>query len=381
MNLDGNGKQGSSLASIDLANHKTESLLSVVMPVYNQEVVLEETLASIAAQTFDGYELLCIDDGSSDCSRDILRAYAASDGHLRLFLRPHEGAAKARNYGLSRAVGKYVIFLDSDDLFHPAFFERMVDALERTDADVCICEYDAFESGDNRVSYAYRFRPKLREGLYDRGDLGRDTFNVGMGVPWNKMYRRSLLLDCGASFQDVRCSDDCLFTAKAIMAARTVFLLEQSLVRYRRGLGTSIEDRRYPFSADILTVVEELFRQIWDDGALGPEEALGLRLGCGLRIARAVDGAMVAGIYTKEFHARVVEDLRETGVDGLPLRDFDSGLVALWVLLLKNATYEGTVWASGRWHPFSAGESYTMLRKVGFAVRVVVAAIAGRLGR
>ena len=116
-------KQGITSPPSAFAEREANPMISIVMPIHNQGEVLEETLASIASQSFFDYELLCIDDGSHDYSIGIVEARKKLDGRLHLLQRPHEGAAKARNFGLSQAVGKYVVFLDSDDLFRPDYLE------------------------------------------------------------------------------------------------------------------------------------------------------------------------------------------------------------------------------------------------------------------
>ena len=91
--------------------------VSVIIPVYNGEKYLEDTLKSVSAQTLSEIEILCVDDGSTDHSWEILQQFAAQDSRIVLLKQKNAGAGAARNYGLKTAKGKYIAFIDSDDLY------------------------------------------------------------------------------------------------------------------------------------------------------------------------------------------------------------------------------------------------------------------------
>ena len=132
----------------DSKSDKTDTyprpLVSIVMPVHNQQLVLRQTLESVCAQSLHNFELVLVDDGSIDGSLAIEREFARRDSRIRLFPCTAKGAAPARNFGLDAVTGRYVIFLDSDDLFHPDLLLDMASVLEATGADICICEADFF---------------------------------------------------------------------------------------------------------------------------------------------------------------------------------------------------------------------------------------------
>ena len=94
-------------------------IVSVVMPVYNTEAYLTDSVESILGQTFLDWELICVDDGSSDGSLDILRRYERSDPRVRVITRPNTGVARARNDGMRVAGGRYIAAMDSDDVALP----------------------------------------------------------------------------------------------------------------------------------------------------------------------------------------------------------------------------------------------------------------------
>ena len=102
-------------------------LLSVVSPVYNGSAYLTPFLESVLHQTFSDFELIMVDDGSTDDSVQIIQTYQEKDARIHLIRQNHQGAGSARNVGLSQAKGQYIIFLDSDDWFNEDFFKIMLD--------------------------------------------------------------------------------------------------------------------------------------------------------------------------------------------------------------------------------------------------------------
>jgi glycosyltransferase involved in cell wall biosynthesis len=100
------------------------------MPVYNTEAFLSDAIDSILAQTFTDWELICVDDGSSDCSLDVLRRYERADPRIRVVSRPNTGVSRARNDGMALARGRYIAAMDSDDVALPERLRRQVDYMD-----------------------------------------------------------------------------------------------------------------------------------------------------------------------------------------------------------------------------------------------------------
>lgn len=113
-------------------------LVSIIMPVYNGERFLSEAIESIIAQTYENWELLAVDDGSTDKSVQIIEAYAEKDGRIKLFKNdsPEHGPGIARNYGIERISGKYTYFIDADDWIEKDLFKDTVTLAEKTGADI-----------------------------------------------------------------------------------------------------------------------------------------------------------------------------------------------------------------------------------------------------
>ena len=352
----------------DSAADYPQPLVSVVMPVRDQERVLCQTLESVLAQSLENFELVLVDDGSADGSPGIEREFADRDPRVRLFPREAQGAGPARNFGLGRARGRYVILLDSDDLFHPDLLLDMASVLEATGADVCVCEADTFD-GEGPMKPFVRFG-RLKEGLYPRHALGRHLFQVGPGSAWNNMYRRDFLLGTGILFQDLKNSNDSTFTDLTMLKAERIYLLKGPLVFYRQGLGTSIQDtkREYPFEA--LKAAEKLFNETHERRDLSPSVETGLRMRCASLLASTAESLIATQAYDESTHERLAVCLQHWGSMGAPHTTSELKAV-MKAGLIKHATYEKAVWANTHWK--QKVRCHTPLEKLDYSLRIIIA--------
>ena len=363
----------------DSKSDKTDTyprpLVSIVMPVHNQQLVLRQTLESVCAQSLHNFELVLVDDGSIDGSLAIEREFARRDSRIRLFPCTAKGAAPARNFGLDAVTGRYVIFLDSDDLFHPDLLLDMASVLEATGADICICEADFFFGDEGATRPFYRF-DSLKEGLYRRHALEYATFQVGGGAAWNKMYRRRFLIDTRAFFQDAKCYNDSFFVVKAMSEADSVYLLKRSLVLYRRGLGTSIQDRRRAHPYEAIKVSETIINEVYDKGAFTDSELASLGLACTSILVAAVGDLITVNAYDERAHESIVAIFQRLGMTGTPPRPAEIGTI-LKAALVQRATYQQVVWAHARW--VQETRAHTLMEKLDFALRIVIAIVLSNL--
>lgn len=147
--------------------------LSIIVPVYNVETYLPACLDSILAQTFTDFEILLVDDGSTDGSPALCNAYAAKDARIRCFHKKNGGHMSARQEGFRQASGAYAAFVDSDDWIDPAMYERMCTAAAKYDADVICCNYTAV-TPEKHIER----RDVCAPGFYDREELETKIFPV-----------------------------------------------------------------------------------------------------------------------------------------------------------------------------------------------------------
>lgn len=214
--------------------------ISVIMPVYNPGIYFEECLQCIFAQTFTDFELICVDDASRDeLILKTLEDYQNKYSNMKvLHLEQNVGAGEARNRGFKEAVGEYIIFLDSDDVFAKEMLEKMYSKCVETDADVCMCGYIDFDAQDEN-----------REPIYERKlDISKleDSNNEEYFVywdtsPWTKLCKRNFLLANNIYFQSLSSQNDVFFSLMiAKYAVKKVYLTETHLIKARKNIPTQI---------------------------------------------------------------------------------------------------------------------------------------------
>ncbi len=130
-----------------MPRHRTT--VSIVMPIFNGERFLRSSLDSLLAQTFQDFEVICVNDGSTDLSESIINEYAERDSRVKTVNQANGGVASARNAGIENAEGRYLLFCDDDDLFASNMLEAMVGTMERNNADICIPNGYKLDMADN----------------------------------------------------------------------------------------------------------------------------------------------------------------------------------------------------------------------------------------
>lgn len=168
--------------------------ISIIIPVYNAEKYLRKCIESILSQSFNDFELILVNDGSSDNSLDICKEYSKNDGRVRIICKENGGAASARNEGLNIAKGDYIAFIDADDFINKDMYKILYNMAIKNDADLVICEYLNIEE-DEEKKYDEINNMNYYEKQYDNTEclnLIYSDRNISMIVPWNKLYKKNI---------------------------------------------------------------------------------------------------------------------------------------------------------------------------------------------
>ena len=195
--------------------------VSVIVPVYNVRTYLDGCVKSILAQTFDGFECILVDDGSTDGSGGVCDELAGRDSRIKVIHKPNGGLSDARNAGLDVASGDYIGFVDSDDLVDPEMYEALLSRARRDNLDVVcgnvsVCD---LKTGETRpYGPLCAFCADGETVTFETADRLLDAmFNV---AAWNKLYRKSVFaarrFPKGAKFEDVPVWTDILFSGARI---------------------------------------------------------------------------------------------------------------------------------------------------------------------
>ena len=198
--------------------------VSVIVPVYNVEKYLRECLDNILNQSLEDIEIICVNDGSTDNSLDILDEYSKKDSRVKVISQENKGLSGARNTGMKHVTGQYVTFMDSDDYFSEGSLEKLYGICEEKNLDVAIAKLINFDDETNEKAksdyYEIKFLKKIvGDNVFDFSDVGDKMYNIPVTAP-GKFYRYDLISDMefpeGIIFEDNVFFTEVLFRAERI---------------------------------------------------------------------------------------------------------------------------------------------------------------------
>ena len=224
-----------------------QTKISVIIPIYNSAKYLEQCLSSIIRQTLNEIEIICINDGSTDNSLEILKEFSRNDSRIIVITQENAGAGAARNRGLSLAKGKYLSFLDADDFFEPTMLEDAYKACEERQLDFVVFRSDAYENEIQRfapMDWTLRAELLPQKTIFDFHDIQQNLFRVFNGWAWDKLYRRDFVLNHHLYFQEQRTTNDLLFVFTALIHAERISTIDTVLAHQRRNISDSLSQSR-----------------------------------------------------------------------------------------------------------------------------------------
>ncbi len=231
-----------------LTNTSKEKKISIIMPVYNCEKYLRECIDSLLNQTMEEIEIICIDDESTDNSYSILKEYSKKDRRIRVYKQKHSNAGNARNLGLSKAKGKYVLFLDSDDFFANNLCETTYKNAILNDIDILLFNAKIYDDKTKEYSDSNALLDKTfiePEQVYNSYALKEHLFHITAPNPWTKLYKKEFIEDNELEFQSLTNSNDLLFTRLSLTVADRIMAIDEKLVNYRVNTNDSTQDNKH----------------------------------------------------------------------------------------------------------------------------------------
>ena len=239
---------------------------SVIIPVYNVEKYIDRCLKSIISQNYDDLEIIVIDNGSTDSSGSICDTYASEYSNISVYHIENHGVGAARNFGLSKARGEFIYFVDSDDYLVGNLFAEFEDKLV-PDLDLLVFSY--YNSFEQELTERNRTKKCLPySGLYDKNDFIKiftDLFLSDMlYTVWNKIYRREFLLENNLSFEQYELGEDVRFNLNVYRNVNKVYLSQDSYYVYvigRKGSAMSgYNPKRLQYQLQELKLVDSLLK-------------------------------------------------------------------------------------------------------------------------
>ena len=226
--------------------------ISIIVPIYNAEKYINKCVDSLLRQTKEEIEFILINDGSTDNTDSLLREY--KDKRIKYFKNKNQGIGKTRNFGIDKAKGKYLMFIDSDDYIEKDACEKLFNKAENSKLDLVVCNfYKVYDNGEVEDIILPSFKNTT---LKDTPSLIRQI-NLS---PWNKLYKTNLIKENNIRFIENLKYEDAPFVSEALDKAKKIGKVDESLNYYviHGNSETTVRDRRI---FDILKIIEILRKQ------------------------------------------------------------------------------------------------------------------------
>lgn len=239
------------------------SEISVIIPVYNVERYLDKCVSAILAQSYTDFELILVDDGSTDQSGAMCDRYAERHEAVRVIHQQNKGLGGARNTGIENATGEYLLFLDSDDFVHPDLLKRCAEHVQRHDCDMVF--FDQVAVFDNGARGAVYSCPVQADELLVNDDLRSLVFFSGA---CNRIFRRTLFTDTGVRFPEHVWYEDLRTISKLMPSVKSAFYdAAEPLYFYLQRPGSIMHTPDFPrIVNERIAAVAEIIRYYKEQG-------------------------------------------------------------------------------------------------------------------
>lgn len=221
--------------------------ISVIIPCYNISNYIEECLNSFLNQTYTDFEMICVDDGSTDDTAEIIEAYVKKDNRISLIRQSNQYAGVARNNGMKYAKGEYLLFFDGDDFCDQDLLYKMVTSAQKYHSDIVACDIRNYDNVTGeyidtvaylRTSYVHEFEDR---GTISYRDIPDSILTFAFSGPPNKLFRRKFIEREGLFFQSSKRDNDECFVCLSMVLAEKISWVPEKLMTYRINNPSSLQ--------------------------------------------------------------------------------------------------------------------------------------------
>ena len=357
--------------------------ISVILIAHNEERHISEAIESVLHQDFDSFELIIVDDGSTDGTGSLIQGFSQRDNRVKAHFQTNAGSGPARNAGLRRARGEYIVFVDADDVFDSHMLSKLYAAAEKDGADIAVCNASVFLDGTNGDLYTLEGHEGLREGAYRTKDIEERLFQIFGSSPWGKIFKASLISDNSLTFQAMPRSNELRFVYYALACSNVISVIDDSLIRYRIGKGNSLIDKAVENPLCDLMAYDALRSSLQQGGWLnekrqGISRSLDNACVCMVvsNVVRYLSGAPEAAAYFLDTYLAEYE--RAWDLNNIPhyYRYLYSKPKAFAYRRMRMLNERGVAWVSAETH-ISRSEGKALAKKSLLLAKVLIATLPG----
>lgn len=316
--------------------------VSIIIPVNNLENYIRKSLDSVIKQTLKEIEVICVDDGSTDNSLNIIKEFAKNDSRIVVLEEETKGQAYARNVGIKIAKGEYIGFVDGDDWVDFCMFEKMYENAKKLNSEITMCstkifdEYKQSLSEDNNYYNLNVFDPSFDNKTFSHLDTPELILDINVAV-WNKIYKRDFLQKINAKFEEGYIYEDLPFFYETYLKAEKVSLVRDFLYFYRTNrFGSTMSNvkRKILDRIEMVVLTYDMFK------VLPYYEEIKVKL-----VAWLIDDlfhryTLVNPKYKKEFFFRMKKTFLDLDISNIDKNVLESIYYYKEFLFVKNESYE-----------------------------------------
>lgn len=212
------------------------NLISIILPCYNSELFIARTITSILEQTYRNFELIIINDGSTDCTQKICESFC--DERIKIINKMNSGVANSRNIGIQNANGKYIMFIDSDDIFEKNMIEIMYKCAIENNVDIVRAGYQYWYDENNKVPVKENVEPGLYNSEQIKDILIPKLLKEEMkGYLWLLLIRKDLVVPFS---EELFIYEDLTFYLEVFIGAKKIYILKEKLYNYNKNNENSL---------------------------------------------------------------------------------------------------------------------------------------------
>lgn len=241
-------------------------LFSVILPVYNVERYLEQCVDSILAQTFGDYEIILVDDGSTDGSPQLCDALAERDSRIRVIHKPNGGASDSRNVGAADAQGEYIIYIDSDDFVLTDDFLQKVADKAADSPDMIFYKYAKYFDADGKLAPCqFSYETAAEATTYAEQIRRLVEADAFYGMAWIRAIKRCVVLDNDIAFEVGITGEDMDWNYYVVYYSRSIRFIDEEFIAYRQRSGSVTSSFKLKNLTDFIYVLEKWANRIRED--------------------------------------------------------------------------------------------------------------------
>lgn len=228
--------------------------VSIIVPVYNIEKYIEDCLNSLVNQTIQDIEILVVNDGSTDNSQDIIEKYAQKYDNIKSYIKENGGLSDTRNFGLSKATGEYIVFIDGDDWIEKNALELLYNSAKENDSDIVICDFEnVYENGNREI------KQQIDTTIEDI----QKAYMIAMPSSCNKLFKKDFLNSIGFKFYTGIFYEDLAVYPIVASKAKKISYVNEPLYKYRIRSGSIMNQQKNTKKLlDIFTVFDYIEKGI-----------------------------------------------------------------------------------------------------------------------